>query len=126
MRPFRTAAALLTCSLALSACETTRIAEPLRPDKTNPDRFVCELAGTRPTIPPEYVIDWSKVQTVEQAKGEHEAYVKAIRTREGIIAGYIVTLEGVNFTCFNNMTWQRDFYSGLPGAPRAPTSTPPR
>lgn len=115
MRQLAMVAACLTCCFSLGACETARIAEAVRPDKTNPERFVCEQAGTRPKIPAEYAIDWSKVTTVAQARAEHDGFVRTIRTREGIIAGYIVTLEGMNFTCFNNMAWQRDFYSKLPG-----------
>lgn len=108
------AAALLMCSLAVSACEHTRTTEALRPDLTNPERFICEPAGMRPRVPAEYVIDWSGVTTVPQARTEHERFVKALRTREGIVAGYIVQLEGRHFICFNNMQWQRDFYSRLP------------
>lgn len=108
------ALALSTCCLAVSGCETTRTTEALRPDLTNPDRFICEKTPGRPKVPAEYVIDWSKVTTVPQARAEHDAFVRQLRTREGIVAGYVITLEGVNFLCFNNMQWQRDFYAGLP------------
>lgn len=124
MKLNRTAAALLTCSLAVSACNTTqRVVEPLRPDQTNPERFVCERTGTRPTIPPEFQIDWTPIELAPNVPAAvalmREAlahFVAVIRTREGIVAGYIVTLEGANFTCFNNMAWQRDFYSRLPAS----------
>jgi hypothetical protein len=104
------------CSaLTLSGCAGETITtEALRPDRTNPERFVCEAAGSRPTIPAEYTIDWSKVQTVQQARTEHEAFVRQLRTREGVVAGYLIQLEGKHFLCFNNMAWQRDFYSRLP------------
>lgn len=111
------APALLMLCLAVSACETTkRSVEALRPDKTNPDRFVCEAAATRPQLPAEYRIDWSTVTTVPQARAEHEKFVGTLRTREGLVAGYILDLEGKQFLCFNNMQWQRDFYRGLDGA----------
>lgn len=109
------ALALLTSCLALSACaDTLRSVEALRPDLTNPERFVCEAAGTRPVIPPEHAIDWTRVVTVEQAKAEHEAFVTRLRQRETGVTGYLVQLEGKHFVCFNNMAWQREFYAGLP------------
>ena len=110
-------AAVLWMSFSAASCSTTqRVVEPLRPDVSNPERFVCEPAGTRPTIPPEYAIDWAHVTTVPQARAEHDAYVRSIRTREGVVAGYIVSLEGKHFVCVNNLTWQREFYGGLHAA----------
>lgn len=114
MKRLRMAAVLLTFCSAASACQTPEvIAKALRPDRTNPERFICEPAGTRPQIPAEYQVNRS-VTTVPQAFAEHDAYVRSIRTREGIVAGYIIQLEGRHFVCFNNMTWQRDFYTRLP------------
>lgn len=104
------ALALSTSCLALSACEPKRIVEHL---PTPPDRLICAEAGTRPTIPPEYQIDWSQVRTVPQAKAEHEKYVATIRTREGVVAGYILKLESKLFICSNNMQWRRDYEAGL-------------
>lgn len=109
--------ALSTCCLGSAACETTRTVAPLRPDLTNPERFVCEPAGDRPTVPPEHVIDWSRVTTVPQARSEHNAYVASIRAREGPITGYIVAIEGKLFACSNNAAWLRDFYGRLPRPP---------
>lgn len=105
---------LLMSSLVLAACETKRTAVALRPDHTNPERFQCAAAGARPAIPPEYVIDWSRVTTVEQAKAEHMAFVRSIRTREGVVAGYVVEIEGRLFICSNNAAWLRDYYSHIP------------
>lgn len=68
----------------------------------------------RPAIPAEYEIDWSAITTVEQARSEHDAYVRSVRTREGIVAGYIVTIEGRLFTCSNNAQFWRDYWRGLP------------
>lgn len=114
MRRLRAIHLLMLC-LAVSACQTTkRVTEALRPDLSNPDRFVCEASGTRPKVPPEYAIDWSKVTTVDQARAEHEKFVGVLRTREGIVAGYVLQIEDKHFVCFNNMQWQRDFYSRLP------------
>lgn len=90
------------------------MAVPIRPDKENPQRLICEAQGERPTLPAEYVVDWSKVQTVAQARTEHEAYVRSVRTREGVIVGYVVTVEGKLFVCSNNAQWWRTYWSGLP------------
>lgn len=95
---------------ALSACHTIRSVQAL---PTPPDKLVCEAAGARPIIPPEYVIDWAKVTTVAQARTEHEKYVAAIRTREGVIAAYIMAIEGKLFLCSSNMEWRRDYEKAL-------------
>jgi hypothetical protein len=105
------AAALCVSLLALTACaDTKRVAEHL---PTPPDRLICERLGTRPTIPPEHAIDWSQVRTVPQAQAEHQKYVATVRTREGVVAGYVLKLEGVNFLCWNNMEWRREYEKGL-------------
>ena len=113
MTQSKTAALLLMFSLAaaLSACgEPKRVVTSI---PTPPERLVCEAAGTRPTIPAEYRIDWSRVATVAQARAEHDRYVASIRTREGIIVAYVMQVEGKLFVCSNNMQWRRDFERGL-------------
>jgi hypothetical protein len=111
MKLSATALALSTLCLAVSACgETKRVAEAL---PTPPERLVCERAGTRPALPPEHAIDWSKVRTVDAARLEHEKFVTVLRTREGLVAGYVLKLEGVAFTCWNNMKWRREYEAGL-------------
>lgn len=82
--------------------------------KTPSERLICEPAGARPSIPPEHQIDWSAVQTVDQAKSEHDRYVRRIRDREGVVVGYLVSLEGKHVVCVVNMEWRRDFEAGLP------------
>lgn len=112
MQPLGTALALSTLCLAVSACgDTKRVVEAL---PTPPERLICEQAGTRPAVPPEHAIDWAQVRTVDAAKLEHEKFVSVLRTREGLVAGYVLKLEGVNFTCWNNMEWRRQFEAGLP------------
>jgi hypothetical protein len=96
--------------LAISGCATKRSVDFLA---TPADRLVCEAAGPRPTIPPEYQIDWSKVATVAQARAEHDKYVAVIHTREGIVAAYVLQVEGKLFVCSNNMHWRRDFEAEL-------------
>lgn len=49
-----------------------------------------------------------------QARAEHDAYVRSVRTREGVIVGYLVSIEGKLFVCSNNAAWWRDYWSGLP------------
>lgn len=92
----------------------------LRPDKTNPERFVCERAGTRPVIAPTLPMNWQWIgeaatvpEAVERAKAEHQKYVDQVNQREAIVAGYVLLVEDNLFLCFNNMAWQREFYQGL-------------
>lgn len=111
MKHLATALALSTLSLAVSSCgEPKRIAEHL---PTPPERLICERTGTRPTLPPEHAIDWSKVATVPMAQLEHEKFVAVLRTREGLVAGYVLKLEGALFTCWNNMEWRRQYEADL-------------
>lgn len=99
-------------ALALTACGTTkRVVEHL---PTPPERLICERAGTRPTLPQEHAIDWALVRTVPAAKIEHEKFVSVLRTREGLVAGYILKIEGELFRCFNNAQWRREFEVGIP------------
>lgn len=102
---------VISLALALCACaDTKRVAEFI---PTPPERLVCQQSGTRPTIPAEYAIDWAKVSTVAQAHAEHDKYVAVIRNREGVVAGYVLDIEGKLFTCFNNAQWRRDFEADL-------------
>lgn len=99
---------MLSSAIAVSACQEKRIAVALKPP---PERLVCVQDGNRPTIPREYVIDWAKVRTVAQARSEHETYVKSIRTREGVIVGYIVSVEAKLFACSSNAQWLREWFA---------------
>ena len=103
--------ALALSTLCLASCETTRVAVPLKPPL---ERLDCVALSGRPAIPPEHVIDWARVTTVPQAKIEHEAFVRSVRTREGIAVGHIVEVEGRLFACSNDAAWLRDFYARLP------------
>lgn len=118
MRQLLKAALPLTFCLAASACgEPEKIVTALKPPS---ERLQCASAGDRPQIPPEHRVDWQRVSTVAQARSEHDAYVRSVRTREGIVAGYIVDIEGRLFACSNNATWLREFYAVLPteGSPQ--------
>lgn len=98
---FSAAATLASCA------EPKRIVTNLAPPAA---RLVCEPAGARPVIPAETVIDWARITTVAQAKIEHEGYVRSIRNREGVIAAYILDIEGKLFACSNNAAWLRQWY----------------
>lgn len=107
MKLLAKALALSTFCLTAASCGQQKVVEALPPP---PERLQCAALGSRPAIPPEYVIDWSKVTTVAQAHAEHDAYVRSVRTREGIISGYILEIEGKLFVCSNNAAWLREFY----------------
>lgn len=111
MKQLLTAVVLSTSFSLLASCGTTRVAVPVKPPA---DRLDCVEAGQRPAIPPEYVIDWSTVTTVPQAKSEHEAYVRSVRDREGVTVGWIVNVEGKLWACSNDDRWLREFYDPLP------------
>jgi hypothetical protein len=106
----------MLCSLPLTACDTERVAVPIKPP---PERLECLAAGERPAVPAEHVIDWSQVEvpgdsraTLDKARGEVVKLVASIRSREGVVAGYVVRIEGLLFACSSNAAWLRDFYAG--------------
>lgn len=104
------ALSMLSSALLTSACEPKRIvtALPIPPERTD-----CQAAtGKRPTLPPEYKIDWSKVATVGQAKAAHDNFVNVIRGREGIVANYVLQIEGDLFQCANDAAWVREWSAG--------------
>lgn len=116
MKLLKKALILSTCCSLLASCQTVQQTEPLRPDLDNPARMVCEGKDEkRPAIPPTYVIDWSKVETVKGAREEHEAYVRSIVDRNKAITAYIIEIEGRLFVCSNNMQWWRDYWRKLGG-----------
>jgi len=105
--------------LAFSGCETIRTAEAL---DVPPERTDCiELLGVdaRPTIPPEYFIDWTRVQTVDQARAEHEAFVTRVRERERLVAMYVIRLADRGFACADDARGDSEFMSRLPARPVA-------
>ena len=102
----------LALLMSCSACAPTRVVVPLKPD---PERLDCvELAG-RPTIPAEYVVDWTRIRAGgDAARDEVTRLIASVRSREGIVVGYVVQLEERVFACSNDATWLRDFYRPLP------------
>lgn len=104
----------IAAALAATSCSEKRVKVPI---PIPPERMDCVDVTSRPTVPPEYLIDWSGVVTVDQARGEHQAFVKRLREREKIIGGsdgYIITLEKHLFACADDATWLRDYSSRLP------------
>lgn len=98
------------------------MAVPLRPDLAHPDRLLCEgLEADRPALPASYAIDWNGVYvagdalaTLRNAQAEHEAYVRAVLARNGIVSAWLVKIEGQLFVCSSNMQWWRDYWRALP------------
>lgn len=110
----------MSCSV-LAGCGDKRVVAPVKPPA---ERLVCEAAGTRPVIQPEYQIDWLTVSqaptvpvAVQRAKAEVGKLMASVRTREGIITGYILSIEGKLFVCSDNAAWVRDFFGRLPDSP---------
>ena len=101
----RLAAAIIILAFA-QACAEKRVVTAL---PTPPERLICEKAGARPSLPAEYSIAWDQVRTVAAAKAEHERFVATLRTREGVVAGYLLRLEGQLHTCWVNAQWRREF-----------------
>lgn len=108
----RVAIMILAFAHVAGCTEPKRIAEHL---PTPPERLVCERAGTRPVLPAEHEIDWAQVQSVAAAKLEHVKFVTTLRSREGLVAGYVLKLEGKLFQCFTNTEWRRQFEKGILG-----------
>lgn len=117
----RLSKAAIACWMSFSAisCAPTVVAEAIRPDLTNPERFDCATLGTRPAIPGEDPVDLDRIaaagaQAVAVAREEVAAYVASVRAREGVVARYVVAVEGRLFECANDAQWTREFFSRLP------------
>lgn len=117
------AAILSTCFLALSACPGQRVVTHARPDLANPARMACEgVPENRPDLPAQSEIDWQAVlvpgdaeKTLSGAQAAHTAYVARMIERNGIVASYLVKVEGRLFVCSSNMQWWRDYWRSMPG-----------
>jgi hypothetical protein len=89
----------LTSVALLAACGA-----PIRIAKPPADKLRCTALPADPVLTP---LDWSKVQTVEEAKA-------LVFAREGETAGYIVNLRGAWFSCSSVVAWHRDYNAALP------------
>lgn len=103
-------------SAALLALTVAACAEPKRIVEAIPipaERMDCVAAGTRPAIPQEHKIIWENVSNVLQARQEYNQYVASVRAREGMVAGYVLSLEGKLFACSNDAQWLREWQAGI-------------
>lgn len=102
MRKGKIAAHLMLCltSAALLAACTP----PIRIAKPPADKLRCAALPDAPKLTP---LDWSKVQTVDDAKA-------LVFAREGETADYIVNLRGAWFSCSSVVAWHRDYNAALP------------
>lgn len=77
---------------------------PVRIAKPPADKMVCAELPAPPKLTP---LDWSKVQTVAEAKA-------LVFAREGETADYIVAVRGAWFSCSSTVAWHRDYNAALP------------
>lgn len=77
---------------------------PVRIAKPPADKMVCAELPAPPKLTP---LDWSKVQTVNEAKA-------LVFAREGETADYIVAVRGAWFSCSSTVAWHRDYNAKLP------------
>lgn len=98
-----TIAARLTLCLT-SAALLTACPGPVRISKPPADKLVCAALPVAPKLTP---LDWSTVQTIEDAKA-------LVFKREGETADYIVKLRGAWFSCSSVVGWHADYNAALP------------
>lgn len=127
MKRLRTAAALLMFSLgcATSACgpePEIRTASLQVPG----DRLDCQAFGTstRPMLPAQHVVDFAELAKSVRAAPTMDAAVKvlvdeidgrllkSVRTREGVIVGYVIEVEGETWHCASDAQWIIDWQAG--------------
>lgn len=104
----------LATALLIAGMTTACSNPPVRIAKPPAEKLTCNALTQRPKIPAEYQIDWSKVTTVEQARGEHDVFVRTLRSREGLIAGYVVAIGDDWFSCWSDVQWHADYNGALP------------
>lgn len=88
----------------ISAASLVACGAPIRIAKPPADKLRCAALPDVPKLTP---LDWSKVQTVDDAKA-------LVFAREGETAGYIVNLRGAWFSCSSVVAWHRDYNAALP------------
>lgn len=99
--------------LSVAACgEPEKVAVHL---PIPPERIDCEPMGVsaRPELPAEQHPDWSGIDTVQKAYAAHVAFVNSVRAREGMIANYIVEVEGALWQCASDDQWLREWDAEL-------------
>lgn len=95
----------------LTGCKDRVVIKPLNVAATYPDKFECEkgVEGGRPALPPELAVP----DSLANYKEWHKEFLERVRARELVVANYVLALEAVNFKCWDNMQWQKDYYSKL-------------
>lgn len=97
-------------TVLLTGCSTNYTVKPL---PTPPERMACEAAGPRPKIAPEPQINWAKIVSIAEAEAAHGRVLTAIHAREGVVAKYLLDVEGRLFVCATNMQWRRTYEAGV-------------
>jgi hypothetical protein len=101
MQKLKIAALSTLCLISLTAGSCNA---PVRIAKPPVERMTCAALPAVPKLTP---LDWSKVQTVEEAKA-------LVFAREGETGEYIVQLRGAWFSCSSTVEWHRDYNAALP------------
>lgn len=97
----------------LSGCGPRVVVKPLNVAASHPAKFECQRADgssgaavERPAIP-------ALPSEGPDAVANYKALKEAVLAREFSVATYLLAVEGINFTCWSNMEWQKDFYKGV-------------
>lgn len=110
----RAVALLMFCSLA--ACKDERPEIHFKPLAIPEERMDCATLIKRPPMPKEYEIDWATVLAapdkdfaVKLAKLEVQKMKYSQYDRDGVVANYILNVEGILFQCSNDAEWLREY-----------------
>lgn len=97
----------------LTGCGDRIVVKPLNVAASHPAKFECQRADgssgaavERPAIP-------ALPSEGPDAVANYKALKEAVLAREFSVATYLLAVEGINFTCWSNMEWQKDFYKGV-------------
>lgn len=114
LRSPKSAVLLMYCFLA--ACNTPAPEIHFKPLSIPAERIDCAVLIKRPPLTPEYKIDWVTVEAapdkdmaIKLAKLEVKKFLYDLRVREGIVANYILNMEGILFGCSSDAEWMRDY-----------------
>lgn len=110
----RAVALLMFCSLA--ACKDERPEIHFKPITIPAERMDCATLIKRPPVPKEYEIDWATIEKAPDkdyatrlAKLELQKFKYSLLQRDGIVANYIVNIEGILMECSNDAEWLREY-----------------
>lgn len=110
----RIVALLMFCSLA--ACGNERPEIHFKPIAIPAERMDCAVLIKRPPVGEEYKIDWASVEAapdkdfaIRLAKLEVQKLRYSLHQRDGVVANYILNIEGILFGCSNDAEWLREY-----------------